>query len=181
MRARVKRASRRRRKFAALVPPRGSSCGADTRRARGVFVKRSSQMRRSRSRLFALAGASAAASLGFRFGAGASAQAAPVYSFETLYNDQGQPDPQGTRPDNFHFNGGGTTITQDTIGATDGTHSMKFTQVTGATFTAAITEFIPPVLTASTTNAVSFDVTVPATGQFTGAFARIAVSMFGSE
>ena len=44
-----------------------------------------------------------------------------AYSFES--------DLQG-----FHNNGGGTTVTQDTIGATNGTNSMKVSVVAGATF-----------------------------------------------
>lgn len=56
-----------------------------------------------------------------------SAQITQVYSFE--------PDLQGFRP-----NGPGTTITLDTIGATDGTNSMKFAIVQGATFVGALVE-----------------------------------------
>ena len=45
--------------------------------------------------------------------------------------------------DGFGPNGGGVTITQDTIGATDGDHSMKFDIVQGATFVGALTAFLP--------------------------------------
>src|SRR5580765_902164 len=54
-----------------------------------------------------------------------------AYSFET--------DLQG-----FHGNGGGTTITQDTIGATDGTQSMKVSIVGGATFVGAQSATLDP-------------------------------------
>jgi hypothetical protein len=129
-----------------------------------------------RSSLIATAAATAVALIG-----AGQTRAAPVYSFEVLYNNLGQPDPSGTRPDDFHVNGGDTTITQDTIGATDATHSMKFAQGPAATFTGAITEVIPPVLNAPTTYGVSFDLTVPAGGALASGFARIGISEFGSE
>src|SRR4051794_29693835 len=44
----------------------------------------------------------------------------------------------------FHPNGLGTTITQDTIGATQGTHSMKVSIVGGATFVGALTPTLDP-------------------------------------
>jgi hypothetical protein len=108
-----------------------------------------------------------------------AARAFPLYSFETLYNNNGEPDPTGTRPDNFTVNGGGTTLTQDTIGATDGTHSIKYAMVQGAFFTGGITTTLAPNIT--TQNAVSMDVTIPAGGAFTGNFANLGISMFGDN
>src|SRR5690348_7023530 len=56
-----------------------------------------------------------------------------AYSFES--------DLQG-----FHANGGGTTVTQDTIGATDGTQSMKVSIVAGATFVGAQSATLDPTI-----------------------------------
>src|SRR5581483_136194 len=117
--------------------------------------------------------AAAAAALVF---AGAARAASPLlYSFETLYNSTGLPDPAGTRPDDFHPNGGGTTITQDTIGATDQAHSLKFTMVPLATFTGAETELLPDHLSDDNA-AITMDITIPATNNFTGTFANLGVS-----
>jgi hypothetical protein len=114
------------------------------------------------------------------------AQAAtPIYSFETLYNAAvpPAPDPLGTRPDGYHNNGGGTTVLRDTIGTTDGGFSLKFTQVAGQTFSAAITEVIPDIATVNHVNtfAIALDVTIPTDGAFAGAFARIGITEFGNN
>jgi hypothetical protein len=79
------------------------------------------------------------------------------YSFESASND------------GFTANGGGVTVTQDTIGATLGTHSMKIAVVGGATFVGAQTTILdtttignsaivnnPPGL-----DHVTFDLTLP--------------------
>src|SRR3954467_10745562 len=114
--------------------------------------------RSSRSRLIAAAAASTttAALFGITGGGGAARADTLAYSFETLYNSSGTIDIAGTRPDDFHNNGGGTTITQDTIGATDATHSMKYDMIQPATFTGAQTELLPAALFASTGFGVSF-------------------------
>jgi hypothetical protein len=113
------------------------------------------------------------------------AQGAALYSFETMYNTAipPQPDPLGTRPDGYHPNGGGTTTVRDTIGTTDGAFSLKFTQVAGQTFSAAITEVLTDIGTINHVNtfAVSLDVTVPSTGAFAGNFARIGITEFGNN
>src|SRR5579872_963193 len=80
-----------------------------------------------------------------------------VYSFETLYDNTDTINPAGTRPDDFHNNGTLTTITQSTIGATNGPHSMEFNQGAGATFTGAQTEVVPTVINDPNTQALSFD------------------------
>ncbi len=59
------------------------------------------------------------------------AQGTLAYSFEA--------DLQGFAP-----NGGGVTVTQDTIGATDGTQSLKMDIVQGATFVGALTDDLDP-------------------------------------
>src|SRR4051794_24381149 len=97
------------------------------------------------SRVVALAAGPAVAAL---FGASSLLRAnTQLYSFETLYNTNDVVDPLGTRPDDFRANGGGTNVTQDTIGATAGTHSMNFTLQSAATFTGALTNLVPSVLT----------------------------------
>src|SRR6188474_517506 len=95
-----------------------------------------------------------------------------LYSFETLYNDQGVPDPLGTRPDGFHFNGGGTTVTQATNGVTDGSFSMRFEQNLASTFTGAITEVGAPfpVIDDPATTAVAVDYTVLPGDEYAGGF-----------
>jgi hypothetical protein len=124
-----------------------------------------------------------AAAVAVTVGAAGARADSPLYSFETLYNSANppQPDPSGTHPDGFGPNGGGTTIAQDTIGATDGTHSLLYSMVAGATFTGAQTELINgSILNDPNTTAVAVDLTIPATGTFSGAFARIGVSEFGN-
>ncbi|HEY4234693.1 MAG TPA: PEP-CTERM sorting domain-containing protein [Lacipirellulaceae bacterium] len=95
-----------------------------------------------------------------------------VYSFETGTS---------TAPDGFGPNGGGT-VSQDTIGATSGAHSLKYTVPAGATFTGALTSTIdtnvinnPPGI-----DHVLFDLTIAPGDQFTGSFARIGISVFGA-
>jgi hypothetical protein len=111
---------------------------------------------------------------------------APIYSFETLYDppvgtNPPQPDPtNGTRPDAFHNNGGGTLVTQDTIGATDGTHSVKIAIVGGQFFSGALSEIIPPIINSAGSTGVALDITIPATGNFTGNFARMGLIEFGT-
>ena len=106
-----------------------------------------------------------------------------LYSFETLYNEQGQPDPLGTRPDGFHFNGGGTTIAQATSGVTDGSFSMRFEQVLGATFTGAITELGAPfpAIDDPATTAVAVDYTVRPGDEYAGGFANLGITVFGDN
>ena len=80
-----------------------------------------------------------------------------AYSFESAAND------------GFTANGPGVTVTQDTIGATNGTHSLKIAVVGGATFVGAQTSVLdtttignsaiignPPGL-----DHVTFDLTLP--------------------
>jgi hypothetical protein len=78
--------------------------------------------------------------------------------------------------DGFGPNGGGT-VTQDTIGATDGTHSLKETVPAGAFFVGALTGTVPPALNDPTLSAITVDVNVPA--NYAGAFADIGVTIFG--
>jgi hypothetical protein len=94
-----------------------------------------------------------------------------LYSFET-----------GDSPSNldgFANNGGGITVTQDTIGATVGSNSMRNSTVAGATFTGALTSSVPAALTPDTTD-ITLDLTINPGETFTGAFADIGITIFGA-
>jgi hypothetical protein len=101
------------------------------------------------------------------------AQTVLAYSYET---DQNGPD--GVQP-----NGGGV-YTQDTIGATEGTNSLKVELLgAGNTFVGALTPIINPTPTGAVIgdppgiDHVLFDVTV--TQEYTGTFANMGVTVFG--
>jgi hypothetical protein len=103
-----------------------------------------------------------------------------VYSYETLYNAAGQPDPTGTRPDGFF--GLGAAVSQSTIGATHLTHSMRYSVPAGQTFVGARTESVlPPGLT--TAPAIQFDLHIDSLAdEYQGAgFARIGITYFGHD
>jgi hypothetical protein len=96
-----------------------------------------------------------------------------AYSFETDSNG----------PDGFQPNSGGE-YTQDTIGATEGTNSMKVALLgPGNTFVGALTSIINPTPTGAMIgdppgiDHVLFDVTV--TQEYTGTFANMGVTVFG--
>jgi hypothetical protein len=98
--------------------------------------------------------------------------------------------------DGFAANGGGTTVTQDTIGATQGTQSMKVSVVAGATFVGALTQTLDTTTLGNTAivgdppglDHVTFDLTVTqrfgqrinplAADPFSG-FVSIGVTIFG--
>lgn len=102
----------------------------------------------------------------------ASATAQTLYSFEA----------PPVNPDGFGPNGGGVTIAQDTIGATNLTHSMKVSVVTGATFVGALTGAVNPLLNNPPgVTSIAFDLTVNQGEQFTGGFALVGVTMFGAS
>src|SRR3954463_16071000 len=91
-----------------------------------------------------------------------AAQAQLAYSFEA----------PAVNPDGFGPNGGGVTVTQDTIGATDLTHSMKVSVVTGATFVGALTGVVHPLIgDPPGLSQLTFDLTVNQGDVFTGGFA----------
>src|SRR5271163_4382301 len=69
-----------------------------------------------------------------------------VYNFAQLYDSSNNPDPAGTYPDDFQKNGGGTTISQSTIGVPAGSYSMEFQQTSGEDFTGALTTVIPEII-----------------------------------
>ena len=93
--------------------------------------------------------------------------AQPAYSFETIVPPNG--------PDGFF--GLGATVAQDTIGATHGTHSMKYEVGVGG-FVGARTEIVPATLNNPPgVTAVMFDITIPQT--YTDTFANMGVTVFG--
>jgi hypothetical protein len=98
-----------------------------------------------------------------------------IYSLETGI---------AANPDGFHANGGGVTVSQDTIGATDGTHSMKISIVAGATFVGALEEASLPLAIGNPPGAdhILFDMTIASPADvFPGAFANIGVTIFGAS
>ena len=99
-----------------------------------------------------------------------NAQITQAYSFEF--------DLEGFGP-----NGGGVTITQDTIGATDGDHSMKFAIVQGATFVGALTGNLNPAIgDPPGVDFVLFDVTsLDAFPVDPPGFVDVGITMFGSS
>lgn len=109
-----------------------------------------------------------AASLAVAMASATAMADVPLYSFET--------DLEGFGP-----NGGGVTVTQDTIGATDGTKSMKVSVVQGATFVGALGTTINPIMLTKNVTGISFDLTIPDGGQFTGGFDLIGFTAFGAS
>src|SRR6187431_1845381 len=100
----------------------------------------------------------------------AAAVFAADYSFEVILPGGGPPGPDG-------FFGLGATVTQDTIGATDLLHSMKYDVGVGG-FVGARTEIVPPTLNNPPgVTAVMFDITIPQT--YTDTFANLGVTVFG--
>ena len=101
---------------------------------------------------------------------GVSAQVTQVYSFE--------PGLEGFAP-----NGGGIMVAQDTIGATDGTSSMKVSIVSGASFVGALTGNLAPAIgDPPGVDFVRFDLTI--LEQFPtepGDFIDTSIMLFGSS
>jgi hypothetical protein len=105
----------------------------------------------------------------FALGAG-SVRAQTLYSFEA----------PPTNPDGFGPNGGGVTVTQDTIGATHLVNSMKVSVVPGATFVGALTPTVNPLINDPPgITGVLVDVTL--TEPFAGNFASLGVTIFGAS
>jgi hypothetical protein len=93
-----------------------------------------------------------------------------IYSFEA----------PPVNPDGFGPNGGGITVTQDTIGATNLLHSMKASVVTGATFVGALTSIVPaPLNNPPGVDAIKFDMTIGPNDVFTGGFDVLGITVFG--
>jgi hypothetical protein len=111
-----------------------------------------------------LAGAIAVFAFGV-FARSASAQTTLVYSFESGL-------------EGFAPNGGGVTVTQDTIGATEGTQSMKVSMVAGAFFAGPLTGNLPEAIgDPPGVDFVLFDLTI--TEPFAGAFNDAGITIFG--
>ena len=87
---------------------------------------------------------------------------------------------QGFGPNGFPV----PTVAQDTVGATQGTHSLLFGLGANQTFSGALTETVnQAALLDPSTSAIAVDVTVPqGAGEYTGAgFANLGISLFGSN
>lgn len=99
-----------------------------------------------------------------------SAEAALAYSFE--------PDLEGFGP-----NGAGISVTQDTIGATEGSNSMKVDIITGPTFVGALTSTITaPIGDPPGIESILFDMTIDTGDEYAGAgFAVVGVTIFGAS
>jgi len=111
------------------------------------------------------------ATLAILFCAG-TVRAQLIYSFES----------PAVNPDGFGPNGGGVTISQDTIGATVGTNSMKASVVTGATFVGALSTNVPAALNNPPgVPGILFDMTIGPNDAFAGAFDVIGITIFGSN
>jgi hypothetical protein len=96
-----------------------------------------------------------------------------IYSFETG---------TATNPDGFGPNGGGVTLSQDTFGATQGPHSLKYSVVAGATFVGALTTNLPAALNNPPgADAVKFDMTIGPNDAFIGGFDVVGITIFGSN
>jgi hypothetical protein len=95
------------------------------------------------------------------------AQVTQVYSFESGL-------------EGFTNNGAGTTVSLDTLGATDGSQSMKVA-ITGSTFVGAVTEQLHPAIgDPPGLDHVTFDLTI--TEAFPeGGFAVVGVMIFGVD
>ena len=101
----------------------------------------------------------------------ASAATILLYSFEAIAASGGNP----PGPDGFF--GLGATVSQDTIGATLGTKSMKY-DVGVAGFVGARTEIVPAVLNNPPgVTEIMFDLTLPTT--YADTFANLGVTVFG--
>lgn len=112
-----------------------------------------------------------AAAAALMFGSVSAKASGLLYSFEN-----------GDTPnslDGFANNGGGISVTQDTIGATLGSNSMRNSSVAGATFTGALTSTVPANLTPGTTD-ITFDMTINDGETFTGAYADVGITIFGA-
>lgn len=89
-----------------------------------------------------------------------------------LYDMEGAPPPSGFGPN------GVVTVTQDTIGATQGTNSMRV-DTDGSTFVGAITPVVPPYLLGA--KSILLDLTINAGEEFAGGFADMGVTIFGCQ
>jgi hypothetical protein len=82
--------------------------------------------------------------------------------------------------DGFGPNQGGTVFSS-TIGATSGTGSLGYSMLSSDTFTGILTQDLPVALNSAETEEINFDLTIPATGQYTGTFADIGIAEFGTN
>lgn len=102
--------------------------------------------------------------------------ASAVHAQTLAYSFEAPP----VNPDGFGPNGGGITVSQDTIGATQGLSSLKASVVGGATFVGALTGIVHPTINDPPGLAkILFDMTIEQ--PFTGGFAVVGVTIFGAS
>src|SRR5580700_6999011 len=105
-----------------------------------------------------------------------------VYNFSQLYDANGPQNNAGTYPDNFQPNPpSNTSDSQSTVGVPAGSYSMEVQQTAAATFTGPLTTIVPEIINDPNTTAISFDLTIPSTGNFTGNYANMGISEFGTN
>lgn len=107
-----------------------------------------------------------------------SAEATPLYSFE------GENDPNGINEnvEGFFGTSAAFTITQSTIGATDGANSMKIFLAKGPGFVGARTETIPAALfNPPGVDGILFDLTIEPGDEYAGGFSVIGITIFGDD
>lgn len=89
-----------------------------------------------------------------------------------LYDMEGAPPPSGFGPN------GGISVTQSTIGVTQGSKSMRVEPDSGQTFVGALTGVVPAALPSAT--GVLLDLTINAGEEYAGAgFADMGVTIYG--
>lgn len=104
-----------------------------------------------------------------------SGGAAGAASSTLLYDMEGAPPPSGFGPN------GVVTVTQDTIGATQGSNSMRV-DTDGSTFVGAITDVVPAALgNPPGVKSILLDLTINAGEEFAGGFADMGVTVFGCK
>jgi hypothetical protein len=81
----------------------------------------------------------------------------------------------------FSGNGGGVTVAQDTIGATEGENSLRFAVIQQATFVGALTGQFDPAIIGDPPGVDFFLIDLTITEQFTGTFANMGVTAFGDS
>jgi len=104
---------------------------------------------------------------------------------QLLYSFEGENDPNGINAnvEGFFGTSSAFTITQDTIGATEGTNSMKIFLAKGPGFVGARTATIPAGLTddPNAVDAIVFDVTIEPGEEYMGGFSIIGITIFGDD
>lgn len=93
-----------------------------------------------------------------------------------LYDMEGAPPPDGFGPNGL------ITVSQDSLGATQGVNSMRNAIPGASTFVGALTTVVPPALNNPPgVDHILFDMTIDAGDEFTGLSAAVGVTIFGFQ